>query len=327
MDEARVLLTSAVQIREATGDRAGAEVSRHNLGLITVAAVPLAPPDPPPARNRGRAVRRAISFTVAVLGAIVLVATAVEALFLGDPKPTAADAPTTAPTTWAFSFPPPPSEATGTRGTTPATDATSPATTAPPVRVRPPGLAPARYAFAGVDVTPGGPVARQTFVVTNRNGDAVTMAASRTDGDGAYTIGSDGCLGRTLGSGGQCRVTVAFGPAAIGAHTGALIVADTRGRSSSAALTGTGFALLTVTVTGDGTVAGGNGLVDCAGSCKVQLTELGQSPVTLTATPGDSDFTGWSGVCNPQKTEPACAVTVTRDTEVGAAFTAVIVTD
>jgi hypothetical protein len=82
---------------------------------------------------------------------------------------------------------------------------------------------------------------------------------------------------------------------------------------------------VTVTGNGGGSVAGGNGLLSCTDSCKIQLTEPGQSPVELTATAAPSGangsaFDGWGGACKARGAEQTCEVTVSRDTTVTADF-------
>jgi uncharacterized repeat protein (TIGR02543 family) len=75
--------------------------------------------------------------------------------------------------------------------------------------------------------------------------------------------------------------------------------------------------LLTVSVSGGGSVRGGD--ISCPPTCTA--TEPLRSAVTLTATPDAGfAFTGWSGACTG--TVPACTVTIDDDKTVGATFAA-----
>ncbi|GAA2709336.1 hypothetical protein [Actinoplanes palleronii] len=337
-EEARALLTEAARMRESIGDRAGAELSRHNLSLLTVPVVTVAAASAPgrPAPARRWEPRRMVSLAVATLGVLVLVAIGVNAAFKNGPdsaavvtaSPTAAPGRspatpvlTTGPTRTTTTSAPAITSPTTTSPSSPASPTTSP-TTVPPTNLSP-RLAPSRTEFPGVDVTPGGPGTVQDFVVTNPNNVAVIMAAARVDGSGAYTVEADDCAGQEIVPQGQCQVRVAFSPTTIGRHIGTLLLADAGGRTAAARLSGTGFALLTVTFTGTGkgTVAGGE--ADCGASCSVRITKPG--PLTLTAAPAPpgrdvTRFANWTGECSQFKNQPTCPLPMIRDTTVGAAF-------
>jgi len=71
---------------------------------------------------------------------------------------------------------------------------------------------------------------------------------------------------------------------------------------------------LTVTVSGNGSVAGGG--INCPGTCSAVFAD--GSPVTLTATPSaSSTFAGWSGACTGTG---SCQLTVSGDRAVTATF-------
>jgi uncharacterized repeat protein (TIGR02543 family) len=80
---------------------------------------------------------------------------------------------------------------------------------------------------------------------------------------------------------------------------------------------------LTVTISGNGTVQGGD--VDCSGPSTCTQTEPANATVTLTATPKDGYiFTGWSGTASCSGTGPTCTVTMDVDRTVTATFTAAV---
>jgi uncharacterized repeat protein (TIGR02543 family) len=77
--------------------------------------------------------------------------------------------------------------------------------------------------------------------------------------------------------------------------------------------------LLTVSVTGNGTVTGGGIACTSAGGSGCTANETAGSELTLTATPGsDASFTGWGGAC--AGTSTTCTVSMTGDKSVTAAF-------
>jgi len=57
-----------------------------------------------------------------------------------------------------------------------------------------------------------------------------------------------------------------------------------------------GVPSVTVTRIGNGTVTGANGKINCGGSCTTPVAQ--GAAITLTANPGGTLFSGWSGACN-----------------------------
>lgn len=78
-----------------------------------------------------------------------------------------------------------------------------------------------------------------------------------------------------------------------------------------------GVPTITVSKAGNGTVTGANGKINCGGSCTA--TVAAGTAVTLTANPGGSVFTGWSGACNGA--DLTCTVNVNDMVNVTATFT------
>jgi uncharacterized repeat protein (TIGR02543 family) len=80
---------------------------------------------------------------------------------------------------------------------------------------------------------------------------------------------------------------------------------------------------LTVSISGNGSVKGGN--VDCSGPSTCTETEPVNETVTLTATPKDGYvFTGWTGTASCSGTGPTCTVTMDVARTVTATFTAAV---
>jgi hypothetical protein len=83
---------------------------------------------------------------------------------------------------------------------------------------------------------------------------------------------------------------------------------------------------VTLAGTGIGTVAGGNGTINCPSDCSEANYSSG-SQLSLTATAGVySVFAGWTGDCASAGTTPSCVLTVTKATNIGATFNAVSTT-
>jgi hypothetical protein len=88
---------------------------------------------------------------------------------------------------------------------------------------------------------------------------------------------------------------------------------------SQMAAANVGVPSITVTRTGNGTVTGANGKINCGGTCTAVVAA--GTDVTLTASPGGTVFTGWGGACNG--TQLTCTVNVNDALNVTATFTPV----
>jgi hypothetical protein len=78
-----------------------------------------------------------------------------------------------------------------------------------------------------------------------------------------------------------------------------------------------GVPSVTVTKTGNGTVTGANGKINCGGTCTTIVAA--NSSVTLTANPGGGLFSGWGGACNGADLN--CSLVVNDAINVTATFT------
>jgi len=199
--------------------------------------------------------------------------------------------------------------------------------------LQPPEVTPAQRDFLGLNITPGLPSAYQAFTIANRNDRPVTMSAALIRGDSAFSVSDDRCVAKEVKPDEQCQVTVRFDPTSIGPKVGSLEVSDSGGRASAAALTGIGFAKLTVRAIDweDGSAAGAHGQVtdrtgrvNCHGTCRYTISDPALAEIILTAKayygPGPDGyvFRDWQGPCSGG--EPNCTFRFTRDTTVTAWF-------
>ena len=330
-ESAAQLLTRAVQLRERNGDPIGAEVSRHNLRQLTGPGSPSMGDMPPPLNSTPQSPRawarlRRLTIVGSIALAILAVGATTVAGLMTTPQRPRPQAVTTA-NAGATATPTPLASATTEHPSGPRSSASSKG----PVGARPPVIVPTRHDFVRLNISPNHPSVTHTFTITNQNRRSVTIEPAQVTGDHAYVVDQDGCALMRLESGGQCRLTVAFDPTTIGDHFGALVVSDTEGRSSSAELIGTGFAILTVTIVDAagqptdtlGTVKDGTGAVDCPTACEAKISTADQATITLSATtipfsPDGSVFIGWSGGCTGSAR--TCQVILTQDTVVTARF-------
>lgn len=113
------------------------------------------------------------------------------------------------------------------------------------LRERPPALGVTNPIDFGA-VLVGGSATRDA-VVTNTGAVAVGVQTIGI-GPGPYAVTADGCTGAVLAPGGQCTLTIAFGPGAAGPAAGTLDV-EGDGTATAASLTGEGQAPATTTTT------------------------------------------------------------------------------
>lgn len=73
---------------------------------------------------------------------------------------------------------------------------------------------------------------------------------------------------------------------------------------------------VTVTKIGNGTVTATGAKINCGSACSAALPK--DTPITLTANPGNNIFTGWTGAC--QGTQLTCSLVVNEQLDVGASF-------
>ena len=188
--------------------------------------------------------------------------------------------------------------------------------------VDPPLLRPSRWDFGSVDISPVHPPTSHTFTVVNPNAQPLAIAGVSVTGDPAFSVSGDECSTSTLAPQGSCIVTVAFSPTTLGIRTGVLAVSSAPGSSSTAALTGSGFVRLTLTVSSHGTVQDGQGRT-CSAICTTRISAPDQASITLTVTTvAGYQFTGWGDACSDVQAA-TCHLDRTRDTTVSAWFTAV----
>ncbi len=328
VDVARLQLSRALELRERSGELVGAEVTRHNLRLLSSPPPPNTRPARPPAAGdagadrpapvgaeRGRADRqKALALAASLLAAVVLVVTmavhsggagtaVVLPAAIGTPsRPVTASPPT------AVTSPP------TTRAPT-----TSPGTTAgSPPGIRPPLLRSADPLSFKADLSPGQPAAHRSVTVVNLNDEPITLSAAQVAGDPAFSVYRD-CRPHTIRVNSPCVLDVAFRPTTLGRHTGTLIVSDTAGRGSSLTLDGTGFAALTISNTTSQVVTAttiGAGVVNCPPACHIEVSDASRTSVTLAAPPPacspDCNLIRWKGA-GCEAAAPTCVINVRKD--------------
>ncbi len=145
-------------------------------------------------------------------------------------------------------------------------------------------LSPASFAFGSANL--GTTTATHTFTLTNGGTDTLNIASvGMTAGNTADFITPGNNCGTTLAPGANCSIVAKFSPTAAGARGASLTVTDnannSAGSTQSVALTGTGVAVPTATVTG-GPLAFGNQNLDTTGAPQsVTLTNSGTGPLTI----------------------------------------------
>jgi hypothetical protein len=158
--------------------------------------------------------------------------------------------------------------------------------------------------------------------ISNPNKEPITLAPAETTGDPAFVVSRD-CGPLAMPSKGTCAVVVTFDPTRIGRYGGTLVVSDTDGRTSSVDLVGTGFAELTISTKGSGTVTVDSGGTSTRCGQECEPIEISDS-VTLTADPdcstADCSFVRWAGPGCPNDSTATCRPKLTENVTVTARF-------
>ena len=102
------------------------------------------------------------------------------------------------------------------------------------------GASPASFGFGSVDV--GSSSASQAFLISNSGGaSSGTLSTSLTgSAPSQFVISSNSCTGSSLGSGGNCSISVQFRPTSTGSKSATLRISATPGGTVDIPLTGTG---------------------------------------------------------------------------------------
>ncbi|GAA2892989.1 hypothetical protein Acy02nite_40380 [Actinoplanes cyaneus] len=324
-DEARSQLSRAWEQRRRLGDERGADVTRHNLGLLAAPAVP-APAREPAVRRRVQPGRLARLGAVigAIVAVVILVTGFMDAARSGDEPRGQSSQPVPVPTT--------PVPATPVR--TPSAPTTPPSTsqptttgpTVPPVRGPLPTLTPSRAEFDRFRTTQRQELPTRPFEVRNSRDVPLVLGRPRVT-DPAFVISEDfGACGGIVPAHATCPFTVLFRPQRIGEHAGRLILPLQGFADLSAQLSGTAVVTLIVEIVVDGEGASGRvepgrGRDDCtSGECPYDFTAI-PSPFDLTAIPCDSCLVNWlfcSTVSGAKKN--ICTVDLKRTLRVKAVF-------
>lgn len=186
------------------------------------------------------------------------------------------------------------------------------------------GVSPSSHDFGSIAT--GAVSAPQSIFITNY-GSADLRIVSAVAGSG-FTVaaGSCGTLPKTLAPGAVCTVHVSFAPVILGPASDNLSITsnDPAMPVSTVALSGTGISStrkLSVTITGSGTVNSTTpaySFTCTSGLCSKDFPIT--ADLTLTASPSNSVFSGWSGQCTNITASGGCRVTMEVDRSVTATF-------
>jgi hypothetical protein len=196
-------------------------------------------------------------------------------------------------------------------------------------------LTPATLTFGNTNI--GVTSAAQNATLTNSGTTALSISAKTITGNdaGDFAIESTGTTcGASLAAAASCTIAVRFDPTSAGTKTASLKVSDngTGSTSQEIALTGTGVAVPTDTLSAN-TLALGNGTVGVASAAQlVTVTNSGTGPLTITSivlagtNPGDFASTNTCG--NSLAANSTCTISATfTATATGARAATITLTD
>jgi hypothetical protein len=175
------------------------------------------------------------------------------------------------------------------------------------------GISPSPFDYQNVVQATSTPPT-QTFTVTNSGGVATSIPVVTQGGSGDFTITSNGCT-QPIPSMGNCAITVAFDPSALGPESATLTVTATTGGTATATLSGTGVTPASLSVSPN-PGALGPVTIGQAANATFEVSNTGGSPtsavsVSLSPSPGDFSYTTTCGAVIAPSTTNACTVTVT----------------
>jgi hypothetical protein len=344
-DHARRLLQRALDLRTQLGDAAGAAVTRANLALLEPPPPPPMPPSAPAASRTANSRRLVMAAVAGVVAVLVIGSAIVRAVgggggggsTGGDGGPGASPFVSSGSGGTDISG----GTTTGrtTTGQTTVGQTTTGQTTAgnggTPIVSSALVITPARHDFGSTHTYPSVEAPVADFTVTNPNDHAIDLGSANVSGDSGFSY-ADGTCSDRLEAKGSCTVSVEFSPSRVGADNDQLTITS-GGKSYTAGLSGTGYALLTIgtdgassdrTVTITDSVAGkiceitadrGIAAPDPDEPCVARISDSAQQ---LTATISDStySFLRWSGACASDT--DTCTPVLDRDSTATAAFAA-----
>jgi Divergent InlB B-repeat domain len=188
-------------------------------------------------------------------------------------------------------------------------------------------VAPANKDFGSVNTSTTS--VKQTFTLSNNGTENLVLSSiALTGGDsGMFALNDDDgtCTNTTtIPPNGSCTVVATFVPTSGGAKSTILRISSETAlvKTKDIPLSGTGVALLSVTLAGDGngTVASPSA-INCPGTCGGSFSNGETVTLTPKASPY-SYFTGWTGACTGTGD---CTVTMTESRNVTATFTSKLV--
>jgi hypothetical protein len=141
-------------------------------------------------------------------------------------------------------------------------------------------LSPGSFAFGNQALSL--PSTAQTFTLTNNTTGTVSISGITFAGANASDFGDTTTCGATLASGASCTISVTFTPAALGAATGTLTVADNApGATQTATLTGTGVDAPVVTLSSPSLSFSSSGVGVASATQPVTVTNIGSATLNI----------------------------------------------
>jgi hypothetical protein len=192
-------------------------------------------------------------------------------------------------------------------------------------------LSPATFAFGNQALSLASTA--QTFTLTNNTTATVNISGISFTGANPSDFGDTTNCGATLTSGASCTISVTFTPAALGAATGTLTVADDApGGSQTATLTGTGIDAPVVTLSSPSLAFSSSGIGVASATQSVTVSNIGSATLNIASiavTGANSADFGEITTCGATLAISAtCAVNVTfTPSASGARVAAVTLTD
>jgi hypothetical protein len=177
------------------------------------------------------------------------------------------------------------------------------------------------------------PSSAQTFTLTNNTTGTVSISGITFAGANASDFGDTTTCGATLASGVSCTITVTFTPAALGAATGTLTVADNApGATQTATLTGTGVDAPVVTLSSPSLSFQSSGIGVASAAQPVTVTNIGSATLNIASiavTGANSADFGETTTCGATlAVQTNCTINVTfTPSASGARVAAVTLTD
>jgi len=168
------------------------------------------------------------------------------------------------------------------------------------------GVSPSSLTFSSQTV--GTTSAAQAVALSNTGGATLNLSSIATSGDFAQ---SNNC-GSSLTAGAHCAINVTFTPAASGARSGALSIADNAAGSPQAVgLTGTGVSAAAATLSPSSLNFGNQTVGTTSGAQSITLSNSGGTAFSLTSIAASGDFAQTNNCGSTLSAGASCTINVT----------------